>query len=929
MTMIEENNGNSSLSSSSQQQQSQNPYPCTIFYCRPNSHPFQERRIPLTEPVKVGRAVARLKALQNNAIFDCKVLSRQHAKLWYENGKFYLQDTKSSNGTFVNNQRLGKCNEESLPFEIFSGDIVQFGVDVTENNRKTTHNCIIIEAKLYNSDGSEALPRSSSHPLTQLKDLDVNTRSLYELAQYLQEALQREQQLEQKLTYLQNVLQDTQKASNDGWQAIIDEDRLLARINALEDQIRAYHVKHPNEDTVKQEIVQLTQTRMKYEEESKIKLERALLEKTDAVSRVRNLECTVQLAQDELKRIEEQNEQQKQEIHHLVNQIDEQRALLIDFEQKLKESQTRCAELDYERNRIEADFQEYFLRTQKLEELQQQQQKIMNNNNNNIDNEQNGLNIIETRGRFRVHSSSKDEYQKQQTDTPMDNNIDYDKNDDDSVIVKQNDEEEKFNENGNNNSSSIIKVDTLINENGNEDEDESADGDEQENDLDNVIQNWYNFENEEQTSVIDKQQSFLSQPENKSLFTGKEDKHQSLNNHEDTSEQNEHKGTNTNEIKFIHSAPSASIPSISSSSTTISSDDETKSLENTNDELNVRLALKERECAQYKYLLENEEKASALIRQQLNETKERLNSMEEQYRSEHNRWEVVTRESSMLRIQFQLLKEQYDQLLKQKPEDNRLNITTEPLLVTKQKELNDLNETILTKQNEFDKLNSDIEHLKVIWCSLSDDLKLSTQSAIQLSSVLPNGAYPPSLPSLKTSSPPHINTNGFSSLSSKISTSSESETNENQMNDFVQLRDECAQLKNRIVRIENDMKCSRQENLQLSSEYNRLQDTYEELQTLKNALESSEMKIKHNLTDAQKEVDQYHDKLEEARNYIQKLENHCAELQKVLEETVNEYDELLIRTKTVSVCSIIPVGILVVAFVAAFYPILSKITATY
>ena len=65
--------------------------------------------------------------------------------------------------------------KESLPFEIFSGDVVQFGVDVTENNRKSmtfsyfffnksfslsaTHNCIIIEVKLYHSDGNEALPR--------------------------------------------------------------------------------------------------------------------------------------------------------------------------------------------------------------------------------------------------------------------------------------------------------------------------------------------------------------------------------------------------------------------------------------------------------------------------------------------------------------------------------------------------------------------------------------------------------------------------------------------------------------------------------------------------------------------------------------------------------------------------------------------------
>jgi hypothetical protein len=71
-----------SLSSSSSMS-----FPCCMFRCRPNSHPFQERCIPLNEPVKVGRAVARLKALPNNAIFDCKVLSRQHAKLWYENGK--------------------------------------------------------------------------------------------------------------------------------------------------------------------------------------------------------------------------------------------------------------------------------------------------------------------------------------------------------------------------------------------------------------------------------------------------------------------------------------------------------------------------------------------------------------------------------------------------------------------------------------------------------------------------------------------------------------------------------------------------------------------------------------------------------------------------------------------------------------------------
>ena len=92
--------------------------PKAVLVCRPNSHPFQDRTLMLDQAVKVGRSVARARPSPTNAIFDCKVLSRNHALLWYEQGKFYLQDTKSSNGTFVNNQRLSKGSEESLPREV-------------------------------------------------------------------------------------------------------------------------------------------------------------------------------------------------------------------------------------------------------------------------------------------------------------------------------------------------------------------------------------------------------------------------------------------------------------------------------------------------------------------------------------------------------------------------------------------------------------------------------------------------------------------------------------------------------------------------------------------------------------------------------------------------------------------------------------------
>ncbi|MED6278143.1 hypothetical protein CHARACLAT_020716 [Characodon lateralis] len=85
-----------------------------------------------------------------------KLVERQSDFLLY----FYLQDTKSSNGTFINSQRLSRGSEESPPCEVLSGDIIQFGVDVTENTRKVTHGCIVSTIKLFLPDGMEACRRS-------------------------------------------------------------------------------------------------------------------------------------------------------------------------------------------------------------------------------------------------------------------------------------------------------------------------------------------------------------------------------------------------------------------------------------------------------------------------------------------------------------------------------------------------------------------------------------------------------------------------------------------------------------------------------------------------------------------------------------------------------------------------------------------------
>ncbi|KAL6864268.1 hypothetical protein J3F83DRAFT_157788 [Trichoderma novae-zelandiae] len=61
--------------------------------------------------------------------FKSKVVSRRHCEFWYEDGKWYIKDVKSSSGTFLNHIRLSPPSQESKAFPVNDGDIVQLGID--------------------------------------------------------------------------------------------------------------------------------------------------------------------------------------------------------------------------------------------------------------------------------------------------------------------------------------------------------------------------------------------------------------------------------------------------------------------------------------------------------------------------------------------------------------------------------------------------------------------------------------------------------------------------------------------------------------------------------------------------------------------------------------------------------------------------------
>ncbi|KAM9272370.1 sarcolemmal membrane-associated protein isoform 26-T26 [Cariama cristata] len=355
------------------------PSALAIFTCRPNSHPFQERHVYLDEPVKIGRSVARCRPAQNNATFDCKVLSRNHALVWFDHktGKFYLQDTKSSNGTFINSQRLSRGSEESPPCEIMSGDIIQFGVDVTENTRKVTHGCIVSTIKLFLPDGMEARLRSDviHAPLPSPVDkVAANTPSMYsqelfQLSQYLQEALHREQMLEQKLATLQRLLAVTQEASDTSWQALIDEDRLLSRLEVMGNQLQACS-KNQTEDSIRKELIALQEDKHNYETTAKESLRRVLQEKIEVVRKLSEVERSLSNTEDECTHLKEMNERTQEELRELANKYNGAVNEIKDLSDKLKVAEGRQEEIQQKGLAEKKELQ------RKIDEMEEREQEL-------------------------------------------------------------------------------------------------------------------------------------------------------------------------------------------------------------------------------------------------------------------------------------------------------------------------------------------------------------------------------------------------------------------------------------------------------------------------------------------------------------------------------------------------------------------------
>jgi DNA repair exonuclease SbcCD ATPase subunit len=150
--------------------------------------------------------------------------------------------------------------------------------------------------------------------------------------------------------------------------------------------------------------------------------------------------------------------------------------------------------------------------------------------------------------------------------------------------------------------------------------------------------------------------------------------------------------------------------------------------------------------------------------------------------------------------------------------------------------------------------------------------------------------------------------------------------------EFQQLKMECAELRQRVQDIEQEMKQSRRQNDELKADYVRLQESYRQLEQLKLNVEERENACHVNLTDAQKDIELTRIQLSTAQQELSELRakhhDEVSALRSQLDDALDEYSILAYNSTVVSYCSSIPLAILLFVIAIAFHPLLSMLTAT-
>ncbi|KAK7878558.1 hypothetical protein WMY93_030394 [Mugilogobius chulae] len=191
------------------------------------------------------------------------------------------------------------------------------------------------------------MPVTEASAQTECGYVTVKETDLQKLADYLQEALWREQILKKKLASLQESTTNLMNSSDKIWTTRCSEDLLRNKIQALEAQLHVCLQKFPK-DAVKKLLLQMERQKLVYEDKAVIALQKATEEKSEAVTKADTLQEALNTAQTEARRWQRLYEELKlnsEQLTHTHNQSNDQ---LLQLQHQVELSRVRETELKEE-----------------------------------------------------------------------------------------------------------------------------------------------------------------------------------------------------------------------------------------------------------------------------------------------------------------------------------------------------------------------------------------------------------------------------------------------------------------------------------------------------------------------------------------------------------------------------------------------------
>ncbi|XP_062402104.1 uncharacterized protein LOC134092931 isoform X2 [Sardina pilchardus] len=149
-----------------------------------------------------------------------------------------------------------------------------------------------------NNRGSNHISRSDFSCQTECGYVTIKEEDLFQLGEYLKEALWREETLKQKLALLQQETSTLLTYCDKMWRACFKEDLMKCKIGALESQLQVCAHRFSKDEGKRLLILMEEQFRLE-EERTVASLQRITEEKTKALDRVISLERAVERAQEE------------------------------------------------------------------------------------------------------------------------------------------------------------------------------------------------------------------------------------------------------------------------------------------------------------------------------------------------------------------------------------------------------------------------------------------------------------------------------------------------------------------------------------------------------------------------------------------------------------------------------------------------------